>query len=233
MLQSKSITTKMNLVDILRSHRGQFSHILGYALTNDNARQLNLSITNTELLNKDYETYVSKLDHEHYVWLGGYGEQRSIYNSSSLFSDVDRCIHLGVDIQLTPGTSIFAPLAGKIHSFNDNAQPYDYGPTIIIEHELNGHTFHTLYGHLSRESLTNLKIGQLIEKDQLFCHIGNREVNGGWPPHLHFQVIEDMQNNIGDYPGVASKKDAPMFLANCPDPSFLLGFPNEPIIYNI
>lgn len=100
----------------------------------------------------------------------------------------------------------------------------DYGPTIILEHNQNGVTFHTLYGHLSLESLHAIKVGEEIKAGQKFCWIGNNTVNGGWTPHLHFQVIRDMQDKRGDYPGVAHEKDLGFYRANCPDPSPLIKF---------
>ncbi len=164
--------------------------------------------------------------------LGGYGEERNIYSKASLFSQDDRCMHLGVDITLKPNTPIYAPLNARIHSFQNNDKPFDYGPTIILEHDLDENTqFYTLYGHLSTISLENLTVGQVINQGQLVGYIGNKSENGGWNPHLHFQIISDMENMKGDYPGVASKRDAVAMLHKCPDPQFILGFPDKPIIY--
>lgn len=137
-----------------------------------------------------------------------------------------------MDISLKPNTPIFAPLDGRIHSFKNNDKPFDYGPTIILEHELDDHVgFYTLYGHLSLSSLPDLSVGKIIKQGQVVGFIGEKSENGGWNPHLHFQVISDMENLVGDYPGVASKKDAPMMLKKCPDPQFILGFPEKPVIY--
>lgn len=166
-----------------------------------------------------------------YYRLGGYGEQRNIYQSS-LFTQDDRCIHLGVDITLQANTPIYAPLSGRIHSFKNNDKPLDYGPTIILEHNLDEDIhFYTLYGHLNLISLQNLAVGQVIEQGQLAGYVGEKFENGGWNPHLHFQIISDMDNMIGDYPGVASKADAVVMLHKCPDPQLILGFPEKPIIY--
>jgi len=164
--------------------------------------------------------------------LGGYGEERNIYNHASLFSQDARCIHLGVDISLKASTPIYAPLNGRIHSFKNNDKPFDYGPTIILEHDIDENIhFYTLYGHLSLISLQNLTVGQVIEEGQLLAYIGDKIENGGWNPHLHFQIISDMDNMIGDYPGVASKVDALTMLHKCPDPQLILGFPEKPVIY--
>jgi hypothetical protein len=47
-------------------------------------------------------------------------------------------------------------------------------------------------------------------------------VNGNWPPHLHFQLIRDMQGKRGDYPGVVRADELAFYRDNCPDPMALL-----------
>ncbi|CAF0881247.1 unnamed protein product [Rotaria sordida] len=220
------------LVSALIHNQNKFSPILGFPLTSSNARQLDLSIHNKELQKfANVEDYANTLD-KNFIWLGGYGEERNIYAHALLFSQDDRNIHLGVDIALKPNTSIYAPLNGRIHSFKNNDKPYDFGPTIILEHELDDNIhFYTLYGHLSLNCLKNLTIGQLIEQGQPVGDIGDKTENGGWDPHLHFQIISNMENRQGDYPGVTSKQDALIMLHKCPDPQFILNFPDKPIIY--
>jgi len=51
---------------------------------------------------------------------------------------------------------------------------------------------------------------------------GTYAENYHWPPHLHFQIIKDMQAYKGDYPGVCKKSEQVFYLNNCPDPSSLL-----------
>jgi hypothetical protein len=52
--------------------------------------------------------------------------------------------------------------------------------------------------------------------------LGDTSVNGDYPPHLHFQIIKDIQGYQGDYPGVSSKKDLDFYRNNCPNPNTLL-----------
>lgn len=157
---------------------------------------------------------------------GGYGEDRSNY-TSALFApgdDEPRTVHLGIDVFASAGSAVFAPLDAQIHSFADNARPEDYGPTIILRHEPEpGVVFHTLYGHLSRDSLTGLAEGAAIRAGQRIGALGTREVNGGWAPHLHFQIILDMGDLKGDFPGVCRRSERERWLALCPDPAPLLG----------
>ncbi len=159
----------------------------------------------------------------HIVW-GGYLEQRDIYSSSSEFLEngSPRNIHLGIDVWTHAGTPVFAPANGTIHSLQDNKGFSNYGPTIILRHEVEGFVFHSLYGHLSRSSLAGKGIGGRVEAGEKLCELGVWEENGDWPPHLHFQLILDMGTWSGDYPGACTQEDQAYYRENCPDPiSFL------------
>lgn len=162
------------------------------------------------------------------VAFGGYLEKRNIYRRSSHFNqesiENERNIHLGIDLWCEANTNVLAVLDGKIHSFQNNTNYGDYGPTIIIEHLVAGIEFYSLYGHLNLASLKNLKVGDLVFKGQTIGFLGAAAVNGDYAPHLHFQLIKDLQNNFGDYPGVSNKKMLDFYKENCPDPNFLLKF---------
>lgn len=159
------------------------------------------------------------------IGVGGYLELRSIYQYSDHFSTDNRCLHLGIDIWAPKHTPIFAPLDGRIHSFQNNDNFRDYGPTLILEHQEQGLTFYSLYGHLSMEDLEGLSEGQAIAKGASFCRLGGVDENGGWPPHLHFQLITDMGDKKGDFPGVCAVKDADFYKQVCPNPNLLLQLP--------
>jgi murein DD-endopeptidase MepM/ murein hydrolase activator NlpD len=134
---------------------------------------------------------------------------------------------LGVDIWAEAGTPVYAPLNGHIHSFQDNDHFGDYGPTIILQHDLDGLSLYTLYGHLSKESLNGLTVGKPIVKGQQIALFGSQEVNGHWPPHLHFQLMFDMEGCFGDYPGVGRYSEKDIYLRNSPDPNLILRFPDS------
>jgi murein DD-endopeptidase MepM/ murein hydrolase activator NlpD len=203
------------------------------AITSNQYIPLDLSVSNIQLAEEsignaaDFEKYI-----EHYlstnnskVAYGGYNEERNLYKRSVIFKDdatEERNMHIGLDLWIKAGTPILAALNGKVHSFKNNADLGDYGPTIILEHEIENQVFYTLYGHLSLESLEDLKIGAFFKKGQAIGTLGDASVNGDYSPHLHFQVIKNIANNLGDYPGVCSKKDLPFYLENCPDPNLLL-----------
>lgn len=188
--------------------------------------QLNLNLTDAE----EFETFIEHhlTENKAEVAFGGYLEHRNLYQRSTVFNDKnteERNIHLGLDLWIKAGTPVLSALDGKIHSFQNNTGHGDYGPTIILEHQIEEQTFYTLYGHLSRESLADKKEGQLIKKGEKIAELGTALVNGDYAPHLHFQIIEDMGDYFGDFPGVCSLKDVGNYKANCPHPNLLLKIP--------
>lgn len=194
---------------------------------------LDLSISNKELLNKnlktasDFENYIENFltEANAEVAYGGYNEHRNLYQRSSIFNDSttdERNIHIGLDLWINIPTNVLAALDGSVHSFKYNEGLGNYGPTIILEHQIDDLLFYTLYGHLAKESIQNLKIGQKFKKGESIAELGSANVNGDYAPHLHFQIIKDLQGNNGDYPGVCAAKDLEFYLENCPDPTILL-----------
>ncbi len=164
--------------------------------------------------------------------IGRYNEARQVYTAGQFTLEFDemperRTIHLGMDVFLPAGSPVYAPLEGKVHSFQNNTKPLDYGPCIILEHttEDEGQVFYTLYGHLSVESLTGLHGGKQVGKGEKFASLGDSSVNGGWPPHLHFQMVTDMMGNRGDFPGVGGPGQRSVWLSLSPDPNVILGVP--------
>lgn len=222
-----------NLESLLKSYSKQFSKILPLALSLKNTYHLDLSNSNPDLLTQDitdndvFNNYLSQrsLKESARIPLGGYNEKRILYSKSNHFgSGKDaRDIHLGIDIWVDAGTPVCAPLNSRVHSFANNTNYRDYGPTIILEHRLDGVKFYTLYGHLSKESLADLYAGKKIKSGEVFASIGGSDINGSWPPHLHLQLIKDMAGYEGDFPGVCSSKERVYYLDICPDPSAFLG----------
>ncbi|MDH7444436.1 peptidoglycan DD-metalloendopeptidase family protein [Aquimarina sp. 2201CG14-23] len=195
---------------------------------------IDLSIHNNKLnaidvsSSNEFEDYIEAylISKRAKVAYGGYNETRAIYNRSVHFNQQDpeteRNIHLGLDVWCDAETKVLAPLTGKVHSFQNNDNFGDYGPTIILEHIIKDVTFYTLYGHLSKESISTIEIGQRFVEGDVLAVLGDATVNGDYAPHLHFQIIKDMQGSMGDYPGVSNKRDLDFFLQNCPDPNLLL-----------
>ena len=194
---------------------------------------IDLSISNMELSkidmsdSKAFEIFIENHLHKNNakVAIGGYNEERNLYKSSLIFNDdekEERNIHIGMDLWIKAGTPVLAALDGTVYGFDFNAGKGNYGPTIILKHTIGNQIFYTLYGHLSVESIENIEIGTLFKKGETMATLGDSSVNGGYAPHLHFQIIKNIENYSGDYPGVCSKKDLYYYLENCPDPNLLL-----------
>ena len=159
--------------------------------------------------------------------IGLYGEDRDIYKGDQFKTHASpewRSQHLGIDIFIAADTPLYAPLAGRVLSVVDNDARYDYGPTVILEHQagIGGPLFWTLYGHLSRETLKTVQSGQRVEAGQLIGFIGCHEVNGGWSPHLHFQIMTDRMDLSGEFPGVGQPSLWSVWRKIVPDPNLIL-----------
>jgi murein DD-endopeptidase MepM/ murein hydrolase activator NlpD len=194
---------------------------------------IDLSVSNTDLSNWDikdselFENYIEKYlqKKQSKIAFGGYNEERNLYNNNHLFTNSQsypRNIHIGLDLWGKAKTPVLAALEGSIHSFANNIGNGNYGPTILLKHQLDNQTFYTLYGHLSLESIQNLEVGIKVKKGDPIAQLGDSRINGGYCPHLHFQIIKNIGANFGDYPGVCSKKELEYYLANCPNPNLLL-----------
>jgi murein DD-endopeptidase MepM/ murein hydrolase activator NlpD len=222
MISLESLFSKLNDIKVIDS-------IIPYS----KYTPLDLSESNKDLKQFDisnaieFENYIENLLEKNNASIayGGYNELRSLYKRSDAFNNTnteERNIHIGLDLWIKAGTPVLAALDGKVHSFQYNNNLGDYGPTIILEHHLEKHIFYTLYGHLSLESISSIKIDDFFTKGQQLATLGDASVNGDYSPHLHFQIIKDIKDNFGDYPGVCSKSNLDYYLENCPDPNLLL-----------
>ncbi|MCB8960440.1 MAG: aminotransferase class III-fold pyridoxal phosphate-dependent enzyme [Ardenticatenales bacterium] len=167
------------------------------------------------------------------VSIGRYNEPRLIY-SEPMFAtgpgpfDERRTIHIAIDLFAEAGTPIYAPLAGTIHEFGFHNQPQDYGGMITLRHETDtGTPFYTLYGHLSKASLAGLEDGLAIPAGSELARMGPPSENGGWPPHLHFQIIVDMLDVRGGFAGVGLASQRDVWQSLCPDPNLILRLPPD------
>ena len=167
----------------------------------------------------DFTKGVDESPYEYSV--GRYDEDRKGLYESELFSGI-RTLHVGIDIG--------GPIHTPVHSFHDGIifdQRYlpadgDYGNVVIIEHEINGRKLWALYGHLSSKSIKHLNIGQSIEAGEIIGWFGDKHENGGWEPHVHFQLSIEKPMNC-DMPGVVNPAERESALEKFPDPRLVLG----------
>jgi murein DD-endopeptidase MepM/ murein hydrolase activator NlpD len=219
---------------LVKNNRSAFFSVVNFDFASEHLLLLdftaaNESITATVLANTEsFSAYVSQelAKANAKFGIGGYNEHRTVYSRSKVFDSAEgeepRRLHLGLDIWGLVGTPVFAVADGYVHSIANNAAYGDYGATIILGHRLDGVNFYSLYGHLSLADLSQLEPGQPIKGGSLIAHFGPPAENGQWPPHLHFQLILDLEGKEGDYPGVCRFSERESYLDNCPDPDLLL-----------
>jgi murein DD-endopeptidase MepM/ murein hydrolase activator NlpD len=223
------------LISILKKHQAAFHPVVHFDAAKEKICLLDFTENNKELdknilahTNRFIQHINDKLQQAGAKYgIGGYAEHRTVYSRSKVFDatspgEEPRRLHLGIDIWGKPHTAVIAPLNGIVHSFAFNDNFGDYGATIILSNRLEEFSFYTLYGHLSLNSLKNLNGGERIEKGDVFAEFGIPLENGHWPPHLHFQIIIDLQGYEGDYPGVCKFSEREKYLDNCPDPDLIL-----------
>ncbi len=224
----------MNFDELLKSFVKQPIKLIAPEVGFDQYMPIDLSTTNPDLNQIDLShsialsTYIQTVLKTHHktIAYGGYLERRNIYQRSMHFnaqtSDNERNIHLGVDLWHNENSPVLAAFDGTIHSFKYNTAYGDYGPTVLLEHDILGVQCFTLYGHLSLYSLDQIEIGASVSAGDCIGFLGNSQINGDYPPHLHFQIIKQLNGHFGDYPGVCSTVDLEFYQNNCPDPNLIL-----------
>lgn len=152
---------------------------------------------------------------------GRWAEPRELYTTDAFTSDSSemRTIHMGIDVFCAAGTPVCTPLDGVIEYVANNDNELDYGPVVIVRYEVSGTNFHTLYGHLSLDTLDRVEVGESVSAGQQIAAVGEPPSNGNWPPHLHFQQINDLLDLGVDFPGVALKSEQDHWLALSPSPA--------------
>lgn len=220
------------ITQALQKHAAEIHPVVNADLNGPQVTKLDLTENNKLLTLENlietprFDAVITQILSEHNatIGIGGYLENRVIYRRSAHFENAEepRSIHLGVDIWAPAGMHIYAPLAGKVHSFFNNNNFGDYGPTIILQHELDGVKFYTLYGHLSVACLEGLEEDKPVAKGERIAAFGAYPENGDWPPHLHFQIIADMEGKRGDYSGVCRPSRMAHYASLCPNPNLIL-----------
>ena len=153
--------------------------------------------------------------------IGKYDEYRPNMYNTNIFDGI-RNIHMGIDIGGPVGTPCMAFTDGVISHYGYNPEPGDYGNVVITKHRISQITIWALYGHLDYLSIVNKSVGQRVSAGEMIGNFGNNKENGGWEPHLHFQLslVEPLTH---DLPGVVSSEGREQALLDYPDPRLVLG----------
>tara|TARA_B100000029_G_scaffold499129_1_gene569070 strand:- start:199 stop:780 length:582 start_codon:yes stop_codon:yes gene_type:complete len=153
--------------------------------------------------------------------IGKYDEVRPNLYNTELFGG-KRNVHMGVDIGGPVGTPCMAFMDGEISRFGYNPAAGDYGNVVITKHEISGVSVWALYGHLDAASIEGKRGGQQVSAGEVICWMGDKHENGGWEPHLHFQ-LSLVEPETHDMPGVVAPEDREHALTIYPDPRNVLG----------
>lgn len=199
----------------------------------DKVFHIDLSIHNTtvkteaEFNNPEYFTnQLDRIQKENptKIIAGGYLEKRALYTSdiyNSNSSSEKRNIHLGVDFWLPEQTPVHAIFDGEAVCAIHQKDVKGYGGFIILKHTFHETSFFTLYGHLSKKSTLQYKVGDFIKQRNQIGVLGNYEENGKWVPHLHFQIMCSLLDYKNDFPGVALESEIDYWKTICPNPNLL------------
>lgn len=226
----------------LNEQRGSFAQVLGVDLSEASVRSLSVESSTCPqdpfaLTDKEAQELGGRYCLDEGVWLGFYNEPRLVYTDKAFSkgpykASNRRTVHIGVDAFGPAGLVVHAPLAGVVSVCEYRSSHLDYGGMVILSHYTSeGDEFFTLYGHLEPKSITGLVKGQVLDKGEAFACLGNVQGNGGWNPHLHFQIALTMQGMGEDWPGVADPDDLALYTALCPNPAALLNLNDEKTAY--
>ena len=153
--------------------------------------------------------------------IGKYDEVRPNLYNTELFGG-ERNVHMGIDIGGPVGTPCMGFMDGEISHFGYNPAAGDYGNVVITKHDIGGVPVWALYGHLDAASIEDKRVGQIVESGDVIAWVGAFEENGGWEPHLHFQ-LSLVEPETHDMPGVVAPGEREYSLEIYPDPRNVLG----------
>ncbi len=90
--------------------------------------------------------------------------------------------HAGVDISNSSGTKIYSVSDGKVVTVHttDNG---GYGLYVVIQHNINGRVYTSLYGHMKT---IYVSVGQIVNKDTVIGLMGSTGRSTG--PHVHLNI---------------------------------------------
>ncbi len=154
---------------------------------------------------------------------GGYRERRDVYAGAAFATtdpDERRCVHMAIDVWQPAGEPLHAPLAGVVEGSEVRPDRYDFGGVTILRHATgDGTPFFTLYGHLAHDLL---EPGTVVRAGNRIGTLGTAAENGGWEPHLHFQLLTTLIGRGTAIDGVAAPSELGIWESICPDPDLIL-----------
>ncbi|MGQ0648808.1 MAG: phosphotransferase, partial [Gemmatimonadaceae bacterium] len=219
----------------------RFAPVVGRPLSQYETRRLDwanpndpvvAATSNHDLCGADRAYDAQRKEHGFEIGIGAWGEARAIYTApvfeSKVISGGRRNVHLGLDIFTDAGVELHSPLPGRVVATANCERPQDYGGVLLLEHRTgDGLAFRTLWGHLEPESLQSLRPGQAVAAGDTVALLGSRDVNGGWVPHLHLQIVCTGEDDPAEIIGVGEPELLDLWTELYPDPTRLAGLHPE------
>jgi hypothetical protein len=117
--------------------------------------------------------------------------------------------HSGIDLGIVHGSPIYAIQSGKVVRVG-----YDkdgFGNFLIIEHEINGEKYYSLYGHLECSGV-KVQNGQYVEAGDIIGYSGGDDECKGTSTgaHLHFEIRKGSND-------VTNSVNPCLYIKNCGD----------------
>lgn len=233
-----AIRTQSGVEDWLQQNQSQFASVFDFDLKTTPRCTISLSkgAPGSELADKQ-SLYSDWLDdwmehHQARIAIGLYGEARDCYTSEQFVAKPGtpaRTVHLGIDLFVAAGTVVQSPLPGTVYAVHNNAFDLDYGWTVILKHQAGegGPEFFTLYGHLASDCAERLRVGQDVATGERIASVGKIHENGGWAPHLHFQIMTHMLGETTNFIGACEAERLSLWASICPDPNLILNLAEE------
>jgi 4-aminobutyrate aminotransferase-like enzyme/Ser/Thr protein kinase RdoA (MazF antagonist) len=226
----------------LDASRGTFAPVLEADLASSPVVSLALADTalprDLNLMTAAEALALGPIVHGTEAWIGRYGEPRGVYTDTAFRASPyrgspRRTVHLGIDIFMEVGTPVHTPHDAVVESVEDRTAHLDYGGMVVLRHATaEGDEFTTLYGHLAPDSTGHLTPGQRLKRGAKIADLGGPSDNGGWQPHLHFQLVVAPEAMPATWPGVADPDDRDLWQAICPNPAALLNLADDRVAFS-
>jgi RHS repeat-associated protein len=124
-----------------------------------------------------------------------FGSNRGKYEGDKRPS-LDR-FHVSIDAGHDGDLAVYALAYGKVISSGWSG---DLGYFILVEHEVNGEKFYSVYAHLGKDNQNNgilVTVGQTVDNNTIIGLTGNTKGNTIYiDPHLHFEVRREANVNL-------------------------------------
>ncbi|MEX1011620.1 MAG: peptidoglycan DD-metalloendopeptidase family protein [Balneolaceae bacterium] len=153
--------------------------------------------------------------------VGRYNENRSGMYTAPQYEN-RRTVHMGIDIWAPEGEAVYAVAEGRVAYLHNHRERGNYGPTLVLHHRFGNLDIYALHGHLNQRSILRWNPGDRVEKGEEIANLGAIEENGGWEPHLHYQISWDDPGEA-DMPGVVAPEEREEALNRYPDPRIIVG----------